>query len=269
MCSVSEISILLVGNTERSEFRSARGTLDGFGRVVIAADVEAAETALARRRIEPDVIVVAQSYPGEFSHRAIDRLRRAAPLSRVLGLLGSWCEGEFRSGEPWPAVVRIYWHQWPPRCNQQFARMLRGECCEWGLPVTATEEERLLLGTEEPAARREGLIAIHTRPYEMEDWLSAVLGGRGYSTVWLRPQRPAHVEGARAAVFDGSDCREAELEELSHLAATLAPAPVVALLDFPRIEQHDRAIAAGAAAVVSKPLYLGDLFWELDRVLGG
>jgi len=31
------------------------------------------------------------------------------------------------------------------------------------------------------------------------------------------------------------------------------PTPVIALLDFPRIEDYDRALEAGAAAVLSKP----------------
>lgn len=51
------------------------------------------------------------------------------------------------------------------------------------------------------------------------------------------------------------------------MTATLRPAPVIALLDFPRIEDYDRAMAAGAVAVVSKPLHLDDLFWQLDRAL--
>jgi len=42
-------------------------------------------------------------------------------------------------------------------------------------------------------------------------------------------------------------------------------APIVALLDFPRIEDRRRALAAGAQAILSKPLQVDDLFWELDR----
>lgn len=262
-----EVSILLVGNTDRSEFRQARAALEASGRVTSVPEAESAAAALSQRQVVPDVIVVAQSYPGQFSYQAIDRLRRLAPLARVLGLLGSWCEGEMRTGKPWPGAVRVYWHQWLPRCHQQLGRMRRGECSAWGLPITATEEERLLLAADDPPTDRQGLVAIYTRPFEMQDWLSAACRSRGYSTVWLRPPRPARVEGARAAIFDGPDCCGGEFDELDHLCGTLAPAPVIALLDFPRIEDHHRALAAGAAAVVSKPLHLDDLFWELDRAL--
>ena len=270
---MAEISILLVGNTDRSEFGRARSALHASGRILHAADVESAANALSGGQITADLIVVAQSYPGQYSRQAIERLQRLAPLARVLGLMGSWCEGEMRSGEPWPAAVRVYWHQWPARFDQEIGSMLRGECSAWGLPVTATEEERLLLRAGESTARRGGLIAIHTRPYEMQDWLSAAVRRRGCSTVWLRPPRPARVEGAVAAIFDASDCRGEEFDQLKRLAATLGrsplggPAPIIALLDFPRIEDHDRALAAGAAAVLSKPLHEDDLFWELDRLL--
>ncbi len=264
---MSDISILLVGDTDRSEFRQARASLDALGRVSSVPDAESAAAALAAGEVGPELIVVAQAFPNQFSEEAIDRLRRLAPLGRVLGLMGSWCEGEMRTGKPWPAAIRIYWHQWLPRCNRELRRMRRGECSAWGLPITATEEERLLLVADEPPPKRQGLVAIHARPFEMEDWLSAACRSRGLATVWLRPPHPARVEGATAAIFDGSDLRGGELEELKHLCGTLRPAPVIALLDFPRIEDYHRALNAGAAVVVSKPLHVDDLFWQLDRVL--
>jgi len=264
---VSEISILLVGNTKRSEFRRARAALDALGRVRSAADVESAAAALTDGQFVADVIVITQSYPTQFSHEAVDHLRRLAPLARVLGLLGSWCEGEMRTGKPWPAAIRLYWHQWPLRCEGELRRMQRDLCSPWGLPITATDEERLLLEVDDPLPDQQGLIAIYTRRYEMEDWLSAAFRSRGCSTVWLRPPRPARVEGATAAIFDGSDCRGEELEELKHLAATLASVPIIALLDFPRIEDTHSARSAGAAAVLSKPLYVDDLFRQLNHLL--
>jgi CheY-like chemotaxis protein len=262
----SEISILLLGDADRPEFRQARSTLDACGFLAVVRQPEAAADALDRGQLAADVIVVAQAHPGQFSHPAIERLRRSAPSARLLALLGSWCEGETRSGRPWPGVIRTYWHQWAPRCDRQLGRICRGQESAWGLPATATDEERLLLGAEQPPATRPGLIGIYTRAFQVQDWLSAALQGRGCSTVWLRPPHPARLRGAAAVIFDASDCRGQELEQLTRLAAAAGPAPTIALLDFPRIEDRQRALAAGAAAVVSKPLELDDLFWELDRL---
>jgi DNA-binding NarL/FixJ family response regulator len=259
------LSILLLGNTQRSEFCEVRATLENAGRVTEAANVASATAILAAGKCVPDLIIVAQAFPGEFSREAIDELRRQAPLARVVGLLGSWCEGELRSGQPWPAAIRTYWHQWPQRWGRQVTRLMCGECPTWGLPATATDEERLLLEADADRPQREGLVVIYAQAFEMADWLSAACRSRGYATVWLRPRRPARTEGAKAAIFDATDLQGDELAELKRLVAKLDPAPVIVLLDFPRREDSDRAKAAGAAAVLSKPLQIDDLFWQLGR----
>ena len=105
-----------MGDCDRSEFTGARNVLGRMGRVTSFPEAESAAAALSRADVAHDVIVVAQAFPGQFSADAIDQLRRAAPLARVVGLLGSWCEGETRTGWPWPAAIRVYWHQWRPQC---------------------------------------------------------------------------------------------------------------------------------------------------------
>jgi len=265
-----DIPVLFVGDAQRSEFREARSALDAASCVVHVADGPSAEALLRDDQIAPEVIVLAQAYPSQFSHEMVDRLRRLAPLARIVGLLGSWCEGEMRTGQPWPATLRMYWHQWPAGCDQQLAHMRQGACSTWALPITATDEERLLLAAQQPTAKTgQGLIAIFSPRYEMQDWLSSACRERGYSTVWLRPPRPALVEGAAAVLFDGTDCRGEEWAALKNLATSVNPSPdaptvpIIALLDFPRIEDQRHALSAGATAVLSKPLLVADLFWQL------
>ncbi len=266
---MSEISILLLGETDRPEFCDIRSTLESLGRVSRINELERAIVVLETGEVIPDVIVIAQSFPQQFSHGDIDRLRRLAPLSRILVLLGSWCEGETRSGQPLPAAIRIYWHQWHARAERELRRLIQRQCPSWGLPVTATEEERLLASAAQTPPRGQGLVAIHACVFAMACWLSDACRMCGYSTAWLRPPHYTQVEGAVAAIFDGSDLHGEELDQLRRLTNALGRAPVVVLLDFPRIEDERRAISAGAAAVLSKPLNLDDLFWQLDEAVGG
>jgi CheY-like chemotaxis protein len=301
---VSELSVLLLGSTDRPEFLEARKALEGLARVIPAPDLDAACAVLApgdstwaglsetggREQVAVDMIAVAQVYPGQFSGEAMERLARLAPLARVVGLLGSWCEGEARSGQPWPGAVRVYWHQWPARCHQELRRMEQGLCCSWCLPPTATDEERLLALADQPLPRREGLIAIYSPSFDMRDWLSQACRRAGYATVaaagdgwrvgnrnaichkpattYLPPPVARHappVQGARAALFDAFDCRGDELEQIGRLAAVLRPAPVIVLMSFPRVEDRDRVLAAGAAALLSKPVALEDLYWQIEE----
>jgi len=263
-----ELTILIVGHTERAEFREALASLARLGRLMAATTIEEAVARLADGALAPDLIVVAQAFPGEFSAEALDRLRQLAPLARVLGLLGTWCEGETRTGKPWPGAIRVYWHEWQPRAEQELPQLSEGIGSSWSLPLTASEEERLLAQAEQPLEPRTGLIAIATRQFDMHDWLAAACRRRGSTTVWLRPPYVSP-EGLTAAIFDATDCQGEELQQLRQLTATLSPAPVVVLMDFPRVEDRDRVLAAGAAAVVSKPLLIEDLFWRLDHVTGG
>ncbi|HLA85051.1 MAG TPA: hypothetical protein VJL29_09670 [Thermoguttaceae bacterium] len=265
---------LMLGDSRRGEFAPARASLERLGRVVDARSVDEAVALLDEGAMAPAVVVVAQSYPGEFSADAIDRIRRAAPLARIVGLLGSWCEGETRSGHPWPGVIRLYWHQWRPQAERELARLIADGGSTWSLPSTATDEERLLARTPEAADANSldvegglGLVALCADRADIHDWLSAALVRRGYSTAWLRPGEPVRLQGVRAAVFDAGLADRHETISLHELAVKLGPrVPIVALADFPRIENHDRLLAAGASAVLSKPLLLDDLFWELRLI---
>jgi len=267
---VAEITVLLVGSTFRWEFREARAVLERFSRVVPAIDAATAAAVIETDEVAPDVIVVAQAYPGQFSAEAIDHLRRLAPLSPVIGLLGSWCEGEMRTGEPWPGTLRVYWHQWASPTEQELRRLSRGECSSWGLPATATEEEHLLASVAQTPYQpsRQGSILVRSQQFDMQDWLAAACRMRGYRTEWLRAGRSIAAEDATAVIFDASDEIEAELEDLRRLARAVPGVPLIAVLGFPRMEDRGRALEAGAAAVLSKPLLVNDLFWQIDELLG-
>lgn len=257
------LNILLIGDAERAEFRGAAESLAAAGTVARAGGPDAGAERIARQELLPDLIVVTASYPGEFAAEAIERLRRAVPLARIVALLGSWCEGEMRSGHPWPGVVRIYAHQWLPRFARELAQQAQGRG-GWSLPVTTTDEERLLATAASGRLARPGLAAVHTAQPAMADFLMAACRGRGYAAVWLEPARPACVEGVVAVLFDATELgtvEEAALRRLAQPPAAAATTPIIALLDFPRMADRQRAVAAGATAVLAKPFLIDDL-WE-------
>jgi hypothetical protein len=224
--SMCQISTLLIGDLDRPEFQGVVEFLGTFGKVHRFLDVATAAGVLASGEIVADLTVIVQLYPGEFSQTAIDRLRAASPLSRIIALLGTWCEGEMRSGQPWPAVVRRYWHQGWGAIGEEIRRLARGDCPHWGLPLTATEEERLLAETAprrtdcESASEnrqvgnlphvnppRKGLIGIAARRYESFDWLAAACRHQGYAALWLRGPSYLLLEGFSSIFVEGTDFR--------------------------------------------------------------
>lgn len=261
------LAMLVVGDTAREEFAGVPELLGRYGDVELAADLAAVDKRIGSPGYSPDMVVLAQSYPGQFAPRAVETLRRRLPLARIVGLLGSWCEGEARTGEPWPAVPRVYWHQWRPRVERELPRIVAGAGTSWELPSTASEEERLLAVSPVDWPLGAGLVAVWTRRFEIAGLLVDLLCGAGYGAVWLEPARPPRLAGVAAALFDGDDLRGPGREELTRLVRSVCPAPVVALLDFPRTDDVAAARDAGAAAVVSKPFLLDELLSELARAL--
>jgi len=258
------LQILLVGDTSRPEFREADTALEELAEVTRCTDVDAAIAALTEGLLGVHGIVFVQAFPDQFSTAAIDRLRRLAPLARLIAILGSWCEGEPRSGRPLPGVIRIYWHQASIRIRREFPRWFQAKGSLWQLPPTASDEEQLLASVAAPLPEGKGLVAIWTRRPEMHDLLADACCRIGYSTAWLHPRQPARVHGPVAAIYDGAALDLAGWAELRQLSAAVSPAPTLALLDAPRIQDVRLARTLGAS-VLAKPFRIDELLWLLPK----
>jgi hypothetical protein len=256
------LEILLIGDTARPEFHEAVAALEDLAGVTRFADIKTAIAASSEGLLAPHAIVLVQAYPDQFPSAAIDRLRGLAPLVRLIVVQGSWCEGEPRSGRPLPGAIRMYWHQAALRIRREFPRWLQAEDSAWRLPVTASDEERLLAAIGAPLPKGDGLVAIWTRRPEMEALLSDACHKVGYATAWLHPRQPTRVRGAAAAIYDGVSLDAAGLAELRQLSAAVSRAPLLALLDAPRIQDVRLARTLGAA-VLAKPLCIDELLWLL------
>ena len=263
----------------------------------------AANEVEARRGADdsPDLMILLVAHPGEFSAAAVEEWRHRAPLARVVALLGAWCEGEARSGHPWPAIPRIYWHQWVNWFAREMSALEAGICGTLSLPITATDEERLLHPVEIQEKLVRGTIGVYvpgenggpgfrqpptprgkrdsraasprfssddtTVRRDMAAMLVDVCRELGYEAVCFSGE-PSSVDGIPlvAAIWDasllGRDC----WDELRALTDRWRGVPWIALCDFPRQEDRRRAIDRGARELLSKPLLIADLRATLGRL---
>ena len=216
---------------------------------------------------EPDIVVIAQSWPAQVSAAEIARLRRRLPLARFCALLDSWCEGELRSGEPWPAAIRLYVHHWAPRASRELLRLVRSQPSAWGLPVTASDEQRLLAGLAPPGGAT-GQVAVVASNPESAAALGDACRSAGYQVAEIRHAAGVMLPGVCAVVWDTTCESATDATIVAAIAAQLwARRPVVALLGFPRADEIAAAKAAGVAAVISKPFLVEDLHWQLADVI--
>jgi hypothetical protein len=254
------LALQIVGEISHADFRDAERLLRSQGRIVTSGGEP------------PELIVVAQSRPGAIAARQVEALRRAAPLAGIVALAGSWCEGETRTGRPWPGVERLYWYEFAAWWRRQLALRAAGRCPDWARldgGRLQSPNSRGLKGetTSRPSWR--GLVSLDVPIRETADALADVLHRAGYATAWqsARTSTPT-VRGAVAGVWEGGQLNEREADDLAKACHRLAAdgAPVVTLLDFPRRDCVDRALKLGAAVVLGKPWFNHELVATLQSL---
>jgi hypothetical protein len=253
-------AVKLVGASDHPDFREAM-------------DLLAASARPTSDNAQPELVVVAQSRPGEISTVAIEKLRREAPLAGIIGLLGSWCEGESRTGRPWPGVARLYWHEFPAWWRRQLTLRASARCPDWarlgnsGSRIAECGWGRL--GNRNPQSEirnSKGVVVLRARDRDTAETLAEVLTRAGYATIWQRSNRQhAVIHGATVGIWDDGQLSKREANELARFCRTIVGqgVPVVALLDFPRVDCVGHALQLGAAAVLGKPWHNGELLTTL------
>jgi hypothetical protein len=257
--------VLLLGNETCPEFRECVEWLRRRTRLTCHRQVGSALEWLQ----SPDgatchTLILAHERPGLFSHVDIERLHRAAPLARLIGLLGSWCEGEPRSGNPWPGVVRVYWHEFVLRAEREWSGALTMGA--WRLARTATETDRVLSVAAQAVPRGHGLIAISTTSLVSYGALADACCYAGWSTTWCRQGQPPQARGVALLLWDFAAPAAAALQEFEAALHLWPHVPAVAIAGFPRHDEVAALRRAGVRHVLSKPLLIEDLLHALARI---
>ncbi|MBI3468929.1 MAG: hypothetical protein HY000_38485 [Planctomycetes bacterium] len=267
-----DCSVLLIGGSQSREFAAVRESLRGR-RVADCPEIAAAIGMLAAGQQEPELIILLQAWPSEFDPAALEELRRRAPLARVVNILGSWCEGETRSGTPLAGTTRLYWHQWQAHCALDEIQMAAGVCPSWGLPVTATEEDRLLWAAEHPApvfldkGKELPIVGILSNQQATWEWLASACEQLGCRAIWLRPDQVHERLSVILWGYAGDPSEESQLSAV--LASQSDRPPVLALVTFPRAGDLQDLSRLGVTALIGKPVRLDELRWHLQSLQGG
>jgi hypothetical protein len=201
----------------------------------------------------PEVIVLAQSRPGSVGLREIMNLRRSAPLAGFVALLGSWCEGETRTGRPAASIERKFWYEFPQWWRRQLEIRGSGRCPEWVNSVDGRSFARTRLLADQR-------VAIAADAWDTAAAIADVVADAGGEAVWTA-RGDVPIEDCTVGIWDGGQLNEQEAEGLAAFCGELhrQHASVIALLDFPRRDRQEAARAAGAEIVLGKPYVNADL----------
>ncbi len=253
----ARVDVLAVGPWHEREFAPALASVREAANWKEAATLDEAIDQLTDSQLPPDLIVLAQPLPGSIRQTQIDRLQQLAPLTRVVVVAGSWCEGELRTGRPLAGVIRLYWYEFAPWWRAALAKLDEGGCPPWSAPLDGARAGRGMGGANFSAIGTSSLVALAADDRAIFETLARALETRGIESIWHRSgEMPLEVT---AGIWDGGQLGERELKRLTDFCRLVRAreGEVVALLDFPRVEHVELTQTAGACAVFGKP-YLVD-----------
>ena len=261
MISTLQPSSLWIGNVQWPEFRAAVRELQARSKMVICPSIShALEYLEDDPDLVPRLIVLATERPGMLTREDTARLADRLPSSASVQLLGSWCEGEIRSGRPLPGLQRIYWHQWASPLSPLGAADLGDAGSTECLPGALLPD-----GTSDTCAERpigdDPLVLIRAGDAGTARMLEEACLHLGYTPCQWRSEQPALLP-ARAIVWDLARWEYAPqtiFAEWQRLGARYASALRIAVVAFPRWDEVAALRQAGVSAILAKPFALGDL----------
>ncbi len=258
--------VLAVGDWQQSEFASAKADIPDALDWSLTANIHEACDLLRNCQQPPELIFLAHPLPGLFCQADIDRLQSLVSLTRLVLVAGTWCEGELRTGTLPSGVIRLYWYELAPWWQANVRRRAAGLSPLWSLPLDHAQAGRWSSDKGLPpiqSLRSNAIrsVLIHTIDYAVYETLSAALEARGIESSW-NGQAASGTLSVTAGIWDGGQLSNPELAHLTRFCQQIS-GPVLALLDFPRVEHFQQAEAAGAAAVFAKPYVVEELIMAL------
>lgn len=171
----------------------------------------------------------------------VEVLRDALAQQPLVQLLGTWCEGEGRTGKIVEGVERVFWHAWPAWLSQ------------WESNGTA-ESEQAIEGPTIGGPTIGGLVEIKSGDAEFAKSLIDTLADIA-PAIWSPSWYQSVSTPPAVILWDGSQLGGREADELYGIcqSASKTGAAVAAMLDFPRPETVAAARDIGVAAVLGKP----------------
>lgn len=233
--------ILILGDTRPAEMRSLIAMTTPLLGTDDAREISNVKEVLrlADENWFPDLVIVIQNRPDEFSADDVANLLSAFPLARWICCFGFWCESDGRNRDFWPPAIRISARSAETRIRRELDVLRNGSSA---LPLTAGREEVFAFDhpSELSSSGNGENIRIVSPDRKLKRWLFDLLTDSGY--------RPGN-DDATGVIWDADPMTPESLEHLKTLAATQ---PVVVLMNAATARDTDELTAAGVSAVLPK-----------------
>ncbi|MCA9216099.1 MAG: response regulator transcription factor [Planctomycetales bacterium] len=232
--------LFVLGCLDSSEFHTAREWLGTSDRTQV---FETLESMPSDPEASPLAVVVAQTTRGQFSASIGRVLQERYPKAHIFSLVGSWCEGETRSGLPIADAERIY--------AAEFVSRIKRFCTR---PKHAAN--RLLVN------RAKAVVVSHD-VWFAESIADAIHVAGGTAVSALTRTR-VRLPRANIIVYDVHPSPTQRFDELA-LIQSQWHLPIICVADFPRGFEVNELLSLGAHSVLPKPFAMDDLLFQINE----
>lgn len=262
---MNTLQILISGDYWHEDFR------ESFARLDVPATMVPTERINLVTSDTYHLIVLAQSRRDQISQSTVDFLRAEMVEIPIVVLLGSWCEGENRSGKPLLGVTQVVWHQWESRFERFCIQLKDGLKSDWHLPLTASVSDRVRDFSPDAAISNTLLgkkVLVSSEDSTTFESVADMLSLYQCSGFWAEsPDTIDH--GFDAICVDGNGASSELIDRILGLKERFEDVPISVMLNFPRKQDMDSLMAVGVQEVVSKPYTHNEFLHSLIRSMGG
>lgn len=242
---LNKLRVLALGDVDHRELRGPFELVQRCGLVSLTVAEPSPHESF-------ELVLVFQSRPGSIEPSTVEALRGRYPLAGLVVVLGTWCEGEARTGRPLVGFERLFWYQFPAWWRQAEADWQAGRPTSWQQPMSPSSCQPI---------EYDGLIAIDTTDADAAEALLAACDALDATAVWTPRWRSRPLgSNVAAGIWGGGQLDATEAVDLATFRRWLPEnVPLVVLLDFPRFDRIEQARQLGATAVLGKP-------WRLEQL---
>jgi hypothetical protein len=137
--------VLVVGDLFSPDMRSVERRVEELARdncdVRVVPNVAEALAKSAADSCQPDLVIVCQHWPEEYTVADVRQILGAFPLGRLICCYGPWCASDGRTRDVWPLSVRVPADSSPARIDLELEVLTD---VRWPLPLTASRDEIVL-----------------------------------------------------------------------------------------------------------------------------
>jgi hypothetical protein len=253
-------SVLLLGDLEAGDIRSILEIVRSWKPEIdtrTTANFAEFRKFVGRDLWFPDLVVVLQSWPDQFSETDVHDILALCPLARIACCFGPWCDSDGRTRSIWPLALRVPVAAAVGRLARELALLESGDAPRRPLSLTASRAEIFEYDfcpwePEEPAARTVTVISPDRRWKEMIE--------SGIRKFGLRNHDPRSGEPPEILIFDADPWDAEQAISLRAIRAADRKARIIAAIGFPRPDLETALHESGADQVWFKLAPIADLF---------